>query len=101
MKADRNIELLVAGTRAAHKRLFRQEELKKGEYIHDFLTIYSDLEDALYSAFTAIQLKQTQRINRCAGDVIVKASMLAEMTDDTPKVERPWPWQKKQGGKKR
>jgi hypothetical protein len=94
MKADRNIELLVAGTRAAHRRLFRQEELKKGEYVHDFLTIYSDLEDALYSLFTAIQLKQLDRINRNSGDVIVQASKLAEMTDDTPKAKRIWPWQK-------
>jgi hypothetical protein len=98
MKADRNIELLVAGTRAAHRRLFRQEELKKGEYIHDFLTIYSDLEDEVYSLYTAIQLKQIDRINRNAGDVIVQASKLAEMTDDTPPAKRGWPWKKEKKG---
>jgi hypothetical protein len=99
MKADRNIQLLVAWTRAAHRQLFRQEELKKGEYVHDFLTIYSDLEDALYEAYSAIQQKQIQKINHNAGDIIVKASMLAEMTDDTPETERRWPWQKKRGRK--
>jgi hypothetical protein len=100
MKADRNVELLLAGTRAAHRRLFRQEELKKGEYLHDFLTIYSDLEDALYTAFTAIQLNQIDRINRAAGDVIVQASKLAEMTDDTPPPKKTSPWKQKKGRKK-
>jgi hypothetical protein len=95
MKADRNIQLLVTGMRAAHRRLFRQEELKKGEYVHDFPTIYSELEDALYAAFTAIQLKQTDKINRNAGDVIVAASKLAEMTDDTPAEKNSLPWWKK------
>jgi hypothetical protein len=98
MKAERNAQLLTAGLRAAHRRLFRQEELKKGEYVHDFLTIYSDLEDALYSLYSAVQQNQSKKINRDAGDIIVEASKLAEMTDEDPPARRGWPWRKKKKG---
>jgi hypothetical protein len=47
-----------------------------------FSAIYSDLEDALYSLYSAIQQGQLEKITRDAGDIIVLASIAVEEAEE-------------------
>jgi hypothetical protein len=82
MNANRNIQVLTKGLQAAHSRMFRQDEMRKEEYRHDFLLLYSDLEDALYSMYSAIQQRQRKKTVHSAGDVIVLASKIVEVAEE-------------------
>jgi hypothetical protein len=82
MNANRNIQVLTKGLQAAHRQLFRQDELRKGEYEHSLLSLYSKLEDALYTLYSAIQQGQRKRTVHSAGDVIALASMVAEVAGE-------------------
>jgi hypothetical protein len=77
-KADREVRTLTAGLRAAHRRLFRRDAVSSGD---SFAAIYSDLEDALYSLYSAIQKGQKDKINRDVGDIIILASRAAEKSE--------------------
>lgn len=87
-KAARKIQLLLAGTRAAHRSLFRQDERKDEEYSSDPLAVYSGLEDALYALYSAIRQGQKKKMLRAAGDIIAQASVIAEMAEGPP--EKRW-----------
>jgi hypothetical protein len=78
MKADRNIEILVTGLVAAHKRLFTDKGLRKPEYPRSFLKMYGTLEDQLFAMYSAIRQKNFASIIEYSGDIITTASMIAE-----------------------
>jgi hypothetical protein len=59
--------------------MFSKEDQKRPK---GFSAIYSDLEDALYSLYSAIQQSQFEKITRDAGDIIVLASIAVEKAEE-------------------
>jgi hypothetical protein len=83
VKPDEKAKILTSGLRAAHKRLFSQDG--PGDWNPPdggLMGLYSELEDALYSLYSAIQQKQARKALRDAGDIIVRASMAAELAEE-------------------
>ena len=83
MRADRNIDILTAGLRAGHEKLFRPESMRRSEYPHDFDLLYSYLEDEMNEVFSAIAQNNSGKIFDTIGAVIARASMIAELADTT------------------
>jgi hypothetical protein len=81
MTANRIVRLLARGMQAARARLARRDETRREEHKSGLLSIYSDLEDALYALYGDIQLKQLQKTVRDAGDIIALASMAVEAAE--------------------
>jgi hypothetical protein len=78
MKADRNIQILTTGLKAAHKQLFTDKGLRRPEYPRRFDQIYSILEDQLFALYNAVRQNNFALIIEKGGDIIVTASMMVE-----------------------
>jgi hypothetical protein len=78
MRMDRNIQVLVAGLKAAHERMFSDKGLRRPEYPRDLQTMCSTMEDSVYDVFNAIQNKKYTLVRESAADVIVNASKIIE-----------------------
>jgi hypothetical protein len=81
MKMDRSIQVLTAGLKAAHERMFSDKGLRRPEYPRNLLKMYSNMEDDLYDLFNAIQDKKYPLVRENAANVIVTASKIIEYTE--------------------
>jgi hypothetical protein len=91
MEMDRNIQVLVTGLKAAHERMFSATGLQRPEYTRSLQKMYSDMEDALYALYNAIEDKKYARVKECAADIIVGASQIIEYAELLDKVaDEPW-----------
>jgi hypothetical protein len=81
MKTDRNIQVLMAGLKAAHERMFSDAALRRPEYVRDLQRLYSNMEDALYVVFDFIKEKKYVLVREKAADIIVAASEMVEYAE--------------------
>jgi hypothetical protein len=92
MRVDRSMQVLTIGLKAACERLFSGKGLRRPEYPQSLQKMYSDMEDALFALFNAIEDKKYTRIREHAADIIVIASEIveyAELLGRSP-VNKPW-----------
>jgi hypothetical protein len=82
MLPEKAITILTAGLKAAHRRMFRPESLKREDYPHNLNKLYGYLEDELYGAYSGIASKDWQKVYDQAGEIITRASMMADMADE-------------------
>jgi hypothetical protein len=87
-RSEREERTLAAGARAARRRMTRREGQKRSERPDDFLSVYSALEDALFSLYSAVQQGQLDKITRDSGDIIVLASVAAEKAEEALSLKR-------------
>ncbi|GHT59527.1 hypothetical protein FACS1894109_15620 [Spirochaetia bacterium] len=85
MLAEKVIAVLTAGLKAAHCRMFRPESLRREDYPHNLNKLYGYLEDELYATYSGITGKDWQKVYDHSGDIIVRASMIADMAEDVLK----------------
>jgi hypothetical protein len=81
MRMDRSIQVLVAGLKAAHERMFSDTGLRRPEYPRDLQKMYSNMEDALFALFSAVQDKKYALARERAADIIVAASKMIEYAE--------------------
>jgi arginyl-tRNA synthetase len=81
MRADRNIEILTAGLKAAHERLFTPVHMRRPDYPRDMEQLYSTLEDEVHNMFLCMRRKDWEKLRQDAGEVISYASMLVESAE--------------------
>jgi hypothetical protein len=81
MTTNRIIRLLARGMQAARGRLSGRDGPWKEEGARELLSVYSDLEDALYRLYGSIQRKQHRKAVRDAGDIVALASMAVEAAE--------------------
>jgi hypothetical protein len=86
MKANRNIQILTTGLKAAHERMFSDAGLRRPEYPRSLQDMYSNMEDELYELFCAMQDKKYPLVRKNAADVIVTASKMIEYAELLEKV---------------
>jgi hypothetical protein len=79
MKADRNIEILTTGLKAAHEQMFKHKE--RPEYPYDFDRLYEWMEDKLFNLYEAIKLKKFSHVRTVAADIIVTSSEIVELAE--------------------
>jgi NTP pyrophosphatase (non-canonical NTP hydrolase) len=91
MTADRSIKVLTAGLKAAHERMFSDSGLRRPEYPRNLQKMYSNMEDAAYELFDAVQVRDCAFIRKAAADVIIAASNIVEYAELLKEVtDKPW-----------
>jgi hypothetical protein len=91
MKTDRSIQILTAGLKAAHERMFSDKGLRRPEYPRSLQEMYSAMEDELFALFNAIQDRKYALAREDAADVIVTASQIIEYAELLAKAaDKPW-----------
>jgi hypothetical protein len=91
MKMDRSIQVLMAGLKAAHERMFSDKGLRRPEYPRNLHKIYSNMEDGLYALFNAVQDKKYALVRENAAGVIVAASEMIEYAELLSEAaNKPW-----------
>jgi hypothetical protein len=83
MKHERSVRILVSGMLSGVERLFKQGKVREDEYPRSFHKLYNTLEDEVYEMFLAIERKDLLKIYACAGNVVARASMIAEYAETT------------------
>jgi hypothetical protein len=78
MKADRSIQILSAGLKAAHERMFSRKGPQQPEYPRNFDRLYGWAEDSLFALFEAVSHKDPVKTIESAGDIIVIMSEIVE-----------------------
>jgi NTP pyrophosphatase (non-canonical NTP hydrolase) len=81
MKADRNIQILTTGLKAACERMFSDKGLRRPEYPRNLQRIYSYMEDEVFELFTSVQDKRYTLVRENAADIIVTASKMIEYAE--------------------
>lgn len=91
MRMDRNTQVLIAGLKAAHERMFSDTGLRRPEYPRNLQEMYSNMEDELFEVFKAIQDKRYPLVRENAAAVIVTASEIIEYAELLAEVkDEPW-----------
>jgi arginyl-tRNA synthetase len=81
MRADRNIEILTAGLKAAHEQLFTPAHMRRPDYPRNMEQLYSELEDEVHNMFMCVRRKDWAKLRQDAGEVISYASMMIERAE--------------------
>ena len=79
MRGDRSKQILYTGLQAASERMLAHPS--RPDYPQDFDKLYGWLEDKVFNLYEAIALKKLSYIRKMAGEVIVTASEIAELSD--------------------
>jgi hypothetical protein len=91
MNMDRSTQILTAGLKAAHERMFSDKGLRRPEYPRSLQKMYSIIEDELYALFKAVQDKEYTQVRGDAADIIVTASKIIEYVELLAKTaDKPW-----------
>jgi hypothetical protein len=91
MNMDRSIQVLLAGLKAAHARMFSDKGLRQPDYPRDLHKAYSNMEDEFYRLFGAIRNKKYDLVRSSAADIIVAASKIIEHAELLAKAaNKPW-----------
>jgi hypothetical protein len=91
MDTDRNIQILTAGLKAAHERVFSAAGLRRLEHPRGLQQMYSNMEDDLFSLFNAVKDKRYALVREAAADIIVTASKIVEYAELLSKAaSEPW-----------
>jgi NTP pyrophosphatase (non-canonical NTP hydrolase) len=91
MKMDRSIQILTAGLKAAHERMFSDQGLRRPEYPRSLPRMCSIIEDEVYELFSAVQNRRYTLVKENAADVIVTASQIIEYAELLVKAaDKPW-----------
>jgi hypothetical protein len=91
MKMDRNIQVLITGLEAAHRRMFSDKGLRRPEYPRNLQKMYSAMEDGLFALFNSIQDNRYALVREQAADVIVTASEIIEYAGLLAEAaDKPW-----------
>jgi hypothetical protein len=72
------MQVLMTGLKSAHERMFSTQGIQRPEYPRNLQALYSNMEDALYELFNAIQDKKYALVREDAADIIVTASETIE-----------------------
>jgi hypothetical protein len=81
MEADRSIQILLTGVKAAHERMFQGKGTQKPEYPRDLAKLYSWSEDSFFELFNAVKDRKPEEIRKNAANVIILMSEIIEYAE--------------------